>query len=571
MDKYLLWVAGLLLPLGTLPAGEQEPLLAGARPAALQPPADKPDNGKGENGKAENGQADAATPPALVLCDRTGTVIPTRKCITMTGVAVAGWARPITSRVPASVARVAGPLGFSMFSSFLLALLLVPGREGAPPTRVGAVQPAPAGGTESQEVSAPLGPEGPPPETTGAKSAPNVSPAPGGKPATAVFPPTYSNSPTPLGDFLGPAFGPSTPDRMPLMALLQGTWPGSLLDGTRTQVTGWTDMTYNASSAHNDNRPLGFNYRANEFLLQQNVLRVVRPIDTGSKEFDWGFLVDNLLGADYRYTLAKGFLFGQLRDRNQLYGFDVPQFYADLWFPQIGQGTDVKVGRLSTQWGAESFLAVNNIFSSHTYINLFTPFTHTGVLATTRFCNNWYAQYGICLGGDAFIDPIDVPTFLAGLKWVSDSNTNSVYFACMGNGAPYHETRQFDNVQIYDVAYTHVWTPRFQTINEAFFAYQTRVPDLNMVTWYGSDMYLQYDFTPRLYGAIRPAVFVDSQGQRTGLRGVYTTLTAGLTFKPRKWLYLRPELRFDHNYGPVGPYEGRHSLFNAIQDVISRW
>jgi len=60
-------------------------------------------------------------------------------------------------------------------------------------------------------------------------------------------------------------------------------------------------------------------------------------------------------------------------------------------------------------------------------------------------------------------------------------------------------------------------------------------------------------------------------GQRTGHKGTYNALTAGITWKPRKWLFIRPELRFDHFYGGEPAFEDRHSLFTATQDVLIRW
>ena len=46
----------------------------------------------------------------------------------------------------------------------------------------------------------------------------------------------------------------------------QGTYPGYLLDGNRLRVYGWTEGAFTASSAAHDNLPMGFEYRANEFL-----------------------------------------------------------------------------------------------------------------------------------------------------------------------------------------------------------------------------------------------------------------------------------------------------------------
>src|SRR5438105_3566949 len=87
--------------------------------------------------------------------------------------------------------------------------------------------------------------------------------APG--PETGTFPPL---PPTPA------------PDRWILMKALQGTWPGALVDSERMQVTGWIEGSFTASSAANNNLPLGFNYRANEFAVQQNWLRIDRAVVT---------------------------------------------------------------------------------------------------------------------------------------------------------------------------------------------------------------------------------------------------------------------------------------------------
>src|SRR5436309_766026 len=50
-------------------------------------------------------------------------------------------------------------------------------------------------------------------------------------------------------------------DRWLLMKSLQGTWPGWLLDENRTQITGWTDVSFTASTDRRDQLPMGFNFR----------------------------------------------------------------------------------------------------------------------------------------------------------------------------------------------------------------------------------------------------------------------------------------------------------------------
>src|SRR5262249_45831610 len=152
-----------------------------------------------------------------------------------------------------------------------------------------------------------------------------------------------------------PAAPAPAPDRWFLMREAQGTWPGWLLDSQRLQVSGWTDSSFTASSAAHSNLPMGFNYRANEFLPQQNWLRCERAVVTsGTTEPTFGFRSDWILpGSDYRFTLPRGVFNNQLTADNgqpNLYGIDPIQFYAEAYFPTVGRGLDVKVGRVFCQY-----------------------------------------------------------------------------------------------------------------------------------------------------------------------------------------------------------------------------
>src|SRR6516164_489658 len=125
-----------------------------------------------------------------------------------------------------------------------------------------------------------------------------------------------------------PATPPTPPpDRWLLMKGLQGTWPGWLLDGNRLQISGWADMSFTASSDRISNLPMGFNYRANDFLLQQNWLRFERTVVTsGTSDPTFGFRSDTILpGSDYLFTLPRGIFNSQLTADNgkpNLYGID---------------------------------------------------------------------------------------------------------------------------------------------------------------------------------------------------------------------------------------------------------
>ena len=130
---------------------------------------------------------------------------------------------------------------------------------------------------------------------------------------------------------------------------------------------------------------MGFNYRANEFLVQQHWVRVERPVDQKATTPTFGFRWDTFVGTDYRFTVARGLFSGQLTaDEGQpsTYGIDPVQFYAEAYFPQVGRGLDVKLGRFFAQYGAESIDATQNALASRSYAFIYDPFTHTGLLTT---------------------------------------------------------------------------------------------------------------------------------------------------------------------------------------------
>ncbi len=386
----------------------------------------------------------------------------------------------------------------------------------------------------------------------------------------APAPPDTSTSAAPAA----PAPAPPA-DRWLLMKSLQGTWPGSLLDSNRLSVYGWTDMTFTASSDAHINLPMGFNYRANEPAVQQNWVRFERSVVTsGTTEPTFGFRTSWILpGLDYRFTLARGIFNEQLTANDggpNIYGVDPIEFYGEAYFPTVAQGLDIKVGRFFAQYGVESNEAISNQLESHAYCFIYNPFTHTGALATLKLTPAWTVVAGMTLGSDIFIDPADRPTFIGNVKWAPPGGRDSVQVAVIVGPGRFDDTRNVNNLDVFDLIYTHQFNPRLNYTFEGLFAFQTNVPGLGTTTEYCPLSYLTYVFTPRLSGTARLELFNDSQGQRTGFKGLYTALTAGLSFKPYKSVIFRPEVRYDYN-SESRPFENKHGLFTATADLILRW
>jgi hypothetical protein len=368
---------------------------------------------------------------------------------------------------------------------------------------------------------------------------------------------------------------PAAGDRWILMKVFQGTWVGDDLNTHRLQISGWTDVTFTASSDQNSNLPMGFNWRANELMLQQNWLRFERSVVTsGTTEPTFGFRSDTILpGGDYRFTLARGIFNEQLTASNgepQRVGIDPIQFYTEAYVPTIGRGLDIKFGRFFAQYGVEANDAPSNALASHAYTFIYDPFTHTGLLGSLKLTDSWAVQAGLVLGSDVFIDPADQPTFIGTCKWTQSDQRNTVQLSVITGSGRFNQGRNFNNPNIFDLVATHQFNPRLAYNFESLFGYETNVPNIGNATWFGILNYLTYTLTPRASATTRLEFFDDVDGQRTGFSGLYSALTAGVSFRPIKAIIFRPELRYDYN-GESRPYENKHALFTATADVIVRW
>ncbi len=372
-----------------------------------------------------------------------------------------------------------------------------------------------------------------------------------------------------------PVTASAAPERWLLMESLQGTYPGWILDSQRMQISGWTEASFTASSAEHSNLPMGFNYLANQFALQQNWLRVEQSVVTsGTTEPSFGFRSDAILpGTDYRFTVARGLFSSQLTANNgqpNTYGIDPVQFYGEAYIPTFERGLDIKLGRIFCQYGAESIDAPSNALASHSYTFIYDPFTHTGIVTTTQITPAWSVQLGAVTGPDVFIDSAASPYSMFSAKWAPPGGRDTVLFSTLLGSGRFGTADQFNNPNIIDLVYTHTFNTRFTYTLEALFGYQTDVPLIGTATWYGLVDYWTYKLTPRLSATARLEFFDDEEGSRTGYRGLYTAATTGLSFRPCKDIIFRPEIRYDFN-NESRPFEDKHELLTAAADIILRW
>jgi hypothetical protein len=399
------------------------------------------------------------------------------------------------------------------------------------------------------------------------------TPEPAQPTESAPTKPQTAEAPAPAAS--APSLAPAPPDRWLLMQTLQGSYPGEVLASNRMQVLGWTDVGFTASSDHRSNLPMGFNYLANEPVLQQNWLRIEQTVVTsGTTDPTFGFRTDTILpGTDYRFTLARGLFDEQLTGNHgqpDTYGIDPVQFYVEGYFPTIFRGLDVKIGRFYAQYGVESIESPNNALFSHSYTFLDNPFTQTGCVATATLTDMWTVQAGLVTGEDVFVTPGMEPTFISSVKWTSADQRDTATLATILGSGRYDQAHDLSNANVLDLVFTHKVDSRLTYTFESLVSYETAIPEIGTSAWFGIVNYLTYTLAPQLSATVRMEFWDDSQGFRTGFPGLYVVPTLGMQYKPRNDIIIRPEIRYDYN-DESRPFDGHHGLFTAGTDLIFRW
>ncbi|MSV46002.1 MAG: outer membrane beta-barrel protein, partial [Actinobacteria bacterium] len=74
--------------------------------------------------------------------------------------------------------------------------------------------------------------------------------------------------------------------------------------------------------------------------------------------------------------------------------------------------------------------------------------------------------------------------------------------------------------------------------------------------WYSLVQYLTYQLKDHLGLGLRGEWFRDSNGFRYDYgTASYYAMTAGVNWEPRKWLMVRPEVRYDWSQAQINPFD----------------
>jgi hypothetical protein len=378
-------------------------------------------------------------------------------------------------------------------------------------------------------------------------------------------------------------------------------------------ANGSTNNRGNASKGIGANAPSAYDVFPNSIVLDQLALYTERLADTVQTDhFDWGFRITNLYGQDYRYTTSHGILSQQLLVKNAQYGYDPVMWYVDLYFPKLGQGADLRIGRYISLPDIEAQLAPNNYTYSHSILYTYDCYTMVGANLTVKVNDNWTVQGG--LSGSCDTAPWTSDARLTGnvclvYTW---HNGGDVLNTCdnMINNGKYG----YNNLTAFYETWYHSISPHWHTDTEGWYQYMSQTPNMwwintgvpyNSVSspWpentsnnrfvypggpgsapttpstlnfgavcenpnasyagpraaycyapeWAITNYVEHNFWNNTASLnMRSEIVDDNKGQRTGTPAIYEEHMVGFDFWAGTTVTFRPELSYTHAFSPYG-------------------
>jgi hypothetical protein len=391
-----------------------------------------------------------------------------------------------------------------------------------------------------------------------------------------------TNPPFPFSDWPyggSPDIGSAWTQSGPLMQAIWAGPGGESWKKSGTQIYGWFANGFNVSTSNRPgyaNLPAAYDEKPNTVIPDQEVLYIERqPNTVQTDHFDWGFRFANLYGLDYRFTTAKGVFSQQLLYNNQEYGWDPVMMYVDLYWGQVAQGLNIRVGRYISLPDIEAQLAPNNYTYSHSLLYTYDCYTQTGINGTLKLNEHWLVQAGFSGGCEAVpwvTEPDWKPTFNTCVQYTWNGGNDAIY-PCLNalNDGKY----AYNNLNsVYNTWYHKFRThPSLHMATEWWYMWEKQVPNVRNsaatplletnangavcdtvqeLKCYAPEWavlnYVEKQVSKSNYVSFRNEYFDDMRGQRTGFRTPYTESFLGWGHWIGTTILFRPELRYERSY-----------------------
>jgi len=344
------------------------------------------------------------------------------------------------------------------------------------------------------------------------------------------------------------------------------TWAG--LQKYGVNIGGWATagINYNTNNpSDRSNAPVSMTDRNAEFHLYQLNLFIEKAV-TKASNWNVGGRFDFMFGTDTRYTQATGHWdMGLISQRDlRFYDIALPQAYVEVYAP-IGNGLSGKFGHFYGLIGYESVPSPPNFFASHSYSFKSSPFTTTGALFSYALNDQWSVNLGAVTGGDNFDRDLGAWSHMSGLTWANADTGTTVSFSVL-QGDVYQN--QSSELVYYSAILQQNLGKWHYVLQHDRGTQQNAIAQGQNADWYSIAQYLTYDIDAQLGAGLRGEWFRDDDGVRYSAGAAnYYALTAGLNWKPKDWLMVRPEVRYDWSEAQIAPFDGGHQTDQVLLGI----
>lgn len=298
--------------------------------------------------------------------------------------------------------------------------------------------------------------------------------------------------------------------------------------------------------------------RNGELNLYQLDLFIEKAVTKGDS-WDVGGRFDYMFGTDTRYTQATGNCDARLISPNSYYNMALPQAYVEVFAP-IGNGLTGKFGHFYSTIGYDSVPSGLNFFSSHTYSSKSSPFTTTGAFFNYHLNDQWGINFGAVTGADNFDRDLGAWSQMSGLNWANADAGTSLSFSIL-QGDVYQN--QSSNL-VYCSAIFQQTFGKWHYVLQHDRGTQDHAVQNQTAVWYSIVHYLAYQLSDVWGLGVCGEWFRDQNGFRYPYgEASYYDVTAGVNWKPKNWLVVRPEVRYDWSQAQSAPYDAGHQ-FNQV-------
>ncbi len=375
-----------------------------------------------------------------------------------------------------------------------------------------------------------------------------------------------------------PALGPTPLDKV---GILQKWIYGEDADKAKLKFSGWLDGDYTyRSTGHGENNiaPV-MNRFGDEFLARQIGLYIQKPLDP--KDWSWGFNSIFIAGADASFLTPTA---GGWKNTNPRFGADWTDLNLTAHLPILTEGgVDIKAGRQTTVLGPMGALPWQRYFDSSDYAwyNM-EEGRYTGISSVWHVSKQFDWYNGIEFGWGTFFDEIGpAPQYITQLSyWLDEEAKTTKVWTTVLTGP----TGKFStgNTTVTEIGIQHNWNKYIYQIIDSqmvyskapiFFpkppGYQERAYDV--YTYLGFHLTCTLDLNTRFEWYDD----VDGGGYPGGF-GIphtnYYEMTYGFDYHPKKWLQIRPEIRYDHATNPAfGRDENHKDQLSLAADALIKF